>query len=294
MKAEAKAMPRKSCQAGKLAIAVAAGWCSLAAAQGTSRSNPPDAGIEQKLGEQVPLDLTFIDEAGQPATLRELVDDKPVVLALVYYKCPMLCGQVLNGLLESLRELRLDAGREFNVLTISIDPEETPALAAAKKKGYLARYNRSGSETGWRFLTGEPDHISQIADAVGFRYTYDPKTRQYAHAAGIMVLTPEGRIARYFYGIRYNPRDLRLGLVEASSGTIGSPVDALLLLCYSYDPAHGRYGLVIANVLRVAGGVTILLLAALIFFLSRKGKRPVSQSALPQHDALALRERADE
>ncbi|MGH9509631.1 MAG: SCO family protein [Terriglobales bacterium] len=236
-------------------------------------TRPPllrEVGIDQKLNTQVPLDLSFRDDEGRSVRLGDYFGKKPVVMALVYYDCPMLCTQVLNGLASALQVLKFDAGREFNLVLVSIDPKETPQLAAAKKKNYLERYQRSGAAEGWHFLTGEQPAIERLAQAVGFRYAYDPKTGQYAHAAAIMVLTPEGRIAQYYYGIEYPPRDLRLGLVEASKERIGSVADRVLLYCYHYDPAKGRYGAVAMNVLRLAGVATILVLGTFIFVSLRR------------------------
>ena len=198
---------------------------------------------------QVPLDLHFRDESGKQVRLGDFFGQKPVVLSLVYYECPMLCTLVLNGMVTSFKVLSFDVGKEFEVVTVSFNPREKPPLAAAKKQAYLKRYGRPNAEKGWHFLTGDQDQITKLADAVGFRYTYDPKTEQYAHASTIIVLTPKGHVARYYYGIEYAPRDLRLGLIEASANKIGSPVDQVLLYCYHYDPLTGKYGLVIRNVL---------------------------------------------
>jgi protein SCO1 len=228
-----------------------------------------DVGIDQKLNEQIPLDLSFRDESGKSVILREYFGDKPVILALVYYDCPMLCTEVLNGLLRSLENIRLGVGKEFSVLTVSFNPRETPGLAASKERIYVGLYGRPGGAEGWHFLTGEEASIQRLAKAVGFRYAYDPDSGQYAHATGIVVLTPMGRIARYYYGIEYPSRDLRLGLVEASAGRIGSPVDQILLFCYHYDPATGKYGLLIMNVIRAAGLATILGLGILLLVMFR-------------------------
>jgi protein SCO1/2 len=222
------------------------------------------------LNEQVPLDLTFRDETGKNVQLRDYFGEKPVILSLVYYECPMLCSLVLNGLLRSLRALAFTAGEEFNVVTVSFNPVETPPLAAAKKEAYLQNYGRPGATAGWHFLTGEEEAIQQLTRAVGFRYVYDPASKQYAHASGIIVLTPQGKIARYFYGIEYAPRDLRLGLVEASANKIGSPIDQVLLFCFHYDPAGGKYSLIIMNVIRLAGLATVLALGAFMFVLFRR------------------------
>lgn len=229
--------------------------------------------FEQHLNEQVPLDLPFRDEAGQPVQLGTYFGTKPVILALVYYECPMLCTLTLNGLVSALKVLSFDVGNQFEVVTVSFNPSETPALAAAKKHTYLQRYGRDGAAAGWHFLTGDEPAIKRLAQAVGFRYVYLPQQRQFAHAAGIMVLTPRGKIARYFYGVEFAPRDLRLGLVEASNEKIGSPVDQLLLYCFHYDPVTGKYGAVIMNVLRLGGVVTILALGGFMTIMLRRERR---------------------
>lgn len=249
-------------------------------AQMLDSSAPPamlrEVGIDQNLSAPLPLDLSFQDETGQAVPLRQYFGKKPVVLAFVYYECPMLCTQVLNGLLESMRTLSFDVGKEFDVITVSFDPNETPKLAADKKASYLKQYERAGAAQGWHFLTGDSAAIRQLTDAVGFRYKYDAATDQFAHASGIMVITPEGKIARYFFGIEYPARDLRLALVEASENKIGSPVDALLLYCFHYDPMTGKYGLVIMNVLRVAGAATVIALGTfmlVMFWRDRRAQR---------------------
>jgi protein SCO1 len=229
-----------------------------------------DVGVDQKLNESIPLDLEFNDENGKPVELRQYFGSKPVILSLVYYNCPMLCTQVLNGLERSLKELSLDLGKDYTVVTVSIDPTERPVLASAKQQLYTGLYGRPGAAQGWHFLTGEEPQIKQLARAVGFRYAYDPDSKQFAHASVIMLLTTEGRLSRYFYGITYASRDLRLGLVDASEGKIGSPVDAVLLFCYHYDPATGKYGVVISHVVQIAGGLTILAVGGLILLLSRR------------------------
>jgi len=236
-----------------------------------------DVGIDQKLNESIPLGLTFNDENGNPVELRQYFGGKPVILSLVYYNCPMLCTQVLNGLERSLKNVTLDLGKDYAVVTVSIDPTERPVLASVKQQLYTGLYGRAGAAEGWHFLTGNEPQIKQLANAVGFRYAYDPDSKQFAHASAIMVLTPEGRISRYFYGITYPSRDLRLGLVDASEGKIGSPVDAILLFCYHYDPGTGKYGLVISRVIQIAGGLTILVVGGLIFLLARR-----EHYALPQ------------
>lgn len=236
-------------------------------------------GIDQNLNAQVPLDLTFKDDTGQTVRLGQYFRQKPVVLALVYYECPMLCDMVLNGLTHSMEQISLDLGRDYDVVTVSFNPKETWQLAASKKANYVEKYQRKGAAEGWHFLTGQEEAIKKLADTTGFHYKYDPITKQFAHAAGIMVLTPEGRIARYFYGIEYKPRDFRLGLVEASAHKIGSPVDAILLFCYHYDPMTGKYGMVIMNVIRALGSATVIALGALLFVLIRRDRHGVHSAA---------------
>jgi protein SCO1 len=239
-----------------------------------------NVGIDQKLNAQLPLELQFKDESGQSVRLGQYFVKKPVVLALVYYECPMLCDMVLNGLIHSMEKMTLNLGRDFEIVTVSFNPHETWALAAAKKTSYLEKLNRPGAEQNWHFLTGDETAIKQIADSVGFRYAYDPKTNQFAHASGIMVITPEGKVSRYFYGIQYEPRDLRLGLVEASDHKIGSPADELLLFCFHYDPTTGKYGFVIMNVIRTLGSATVVALGALLFVLIRKDRHRSDPPAL--------------
>jgi protein SCO1/2 len=233
-----------------------------------------DVGIDQKLNAQIPLELTFRDEAGRTVRLGQYFRGKPVILALVYYECPMLCNLTLNGLERSLHGISLNAGDDFQLVAVSINPRETPQVAMAKKETYLEKYQRPHAMDGWHFLTGETTHIQALANAVGFRYDYDPLAKQYAHAAGIMVVTPEGKLSRYFYGIEYPNRDLRLSLVEASHNQIGSPVDQVLLFCYHYDPATGKYGFLIQRVLQVFGSATVLALAAFVFLSLRRERTP--------------------
>ncbi|MFY9689590.1 MAG: SCO family protein [Candidatus Acidiferrales bacterium] len=225
--------------------------------------------IDQKLNDSIPLDLTFRDEHGKTVQLAQYFGSKPVILTLVYYSCPMLCTQVLNGLDRSMENIPLTIGKDFNVVTVSIDPTERPVLAEAKQELYTGMYERPGAAQGWHFLTGKEPQIKALADAVGFHYAYDPDSKQYAHAAAIMLLTPNGRISRYFYGVTYPERDLRLGLVDASSGKIGSPLDAAMLYCYHYDPHTGKYGLLISRVIQLSGALTILLGGIGLFVLFR-------------------------
>ena len=235
----------------------------------TPNDVPTDVGIEPKLGAQLPLDVQLYDESGEVVRLGEVANGKPVLLTLVYYRCPMLCNMTMDGQVRSLTELSLDAGKDYTAVTVSFDPRETPALAAAAKKTALTRYGRDGADQGWRFLTGEEQEIRRLTDAVGFRYRYDEARGQYAHGAGLVVLTPEGVVSRYLYGVEFPRHDLRLALVEASNGTIGTAVDGILLLCYHYDPTTGKYGLAIMNVLRLAGVVTLLVLGGGIFAMLR-------------------------
>lgn len=239
----------------------------LAAALLLATSLPPaleGVGLEQRLDAQLPLDLELRDESGASVRLGDLIGDRPVILNLGYYECPMLCGLVLNGLVSSLRALPFDVGREFGVVTVSIDPRETAALAAAKKQTVLEAYGRAGAERGWRFLTGDEPSVRRLADAVGFRYSYDAATDSFAHAAGIMVVTPGGKLSRYLYGVSYTPRDVRLALVEASQNRIGSLADQMLLFCYRYDPHSGKYGATLLNLVRTGGVATVLGLTAYV------------------------------
>jgi protein SCO1/2 len=232
--------------------------------------------IEQKLDQQLPLDLVFRDESGQPVRLGQYFGQKPVVLAFVYYDCPMLCTQVLNAMVTSFRVLPFEIGKDYDVVTVSFDPRETNTLATAKKQvymKYLPERMRAGANSGWHFLTGDQPSITQLTDAVGFHYRYDEATKQFAHASGIMVTTPQGKLSRYFYGVDYPARDLRLGLIESSENKIGSPVEQLLLYCYHYDPATGRYGVAIMKVMRIAGVATLLGLAAMILLLKSRNPK---------------------
>ena len=234
-----------------------------------------DVAIEQKLDHQLPLDLVFRDESGQQVKLGQYFGQKPVVLAFVYYDCPMLCTQVLNGMVTSLRVLPFQAGKEFDIVTVSFDPRETSELATNKKRvytNYLPEKMRPAATSGWHFLTGDAENIAKLTDAVGFRYRYDEATKQFAHASGIMLTTPQGKLSRYFYGVEYAPRDLRLGLIESSANKIGSPVDQLLLYCYHYDPSTGKYGAAVMKIMRIAGMITLLTIVVMLFAL--KGRSP--------------------
>lgn len=226
-------------------------------------------GIDQKMGAQVPLDLPFLDEAGHDVKLGQYFG-KPVILALVYYSCPSLCNMVLEGTVRAASALKTTVGKDYDVVAVSFDPRETPEMARMKKAEIVKEYNRPGSENGWHFLTGSEDASKQLANAVGFHYRFDSMSNQYVHSAAIILLTPEGRVNRYFYGIAYEPRDVRLGLDEASEGKIGSLTDAVLLYCCHYDPATGKYGVVIMNVLRLAGVLTVVMLAGFMIIMLRR------------------------
>jgi protein SCO1 len=231
-----------------------------------------NVGIDQKLNDEIPLDLKFRDESGRVVPLSTYFGDKPVILSLVYFTCPMLCPMVEHGLLDALKGMSFDVGKQFTVLTVSFDPHDTPQMAQEKEATYLGLYGRKGAAQGWHWLTGDQASITALTRAVGFRYNYMPGTGQYAHATAIVVLTPQGKVSRYFYGIQYPAGGLRLALVEASHDRIGSPVDALLLFCCAYDPATGKYGLLVSRLLMIGGGMTIVTLGTLFFMLSRGGK----------------------
>jgi protein SCO1/2 len=238
-------------------------------------------GIEQHLSEQLPLDTKFTDENGRSVALGDYFKSgKPVVLALVYYECPMLCNEVLTGLVGALKGINFTPGKEFDVLAVSFDPRDTPAIARSKKETYLARYDRPNTEAGWHFLTGTPESIEKITEAVGFKYEWDEKTKQFAHAGGVQVVTPEGKLARYFYGIQYAPKEIKFGLMEASTNKIGNPVEQLILYCYHYNPASGKYGLAIMNVVRLGGIATLIGLAAMfIYFRRYNGNKQTGETA---------------
>jgi protein SCO1 len=240
-------------------------------------------GIEQKLGNQLPLDTQFKDESGNMVKLGSFFGNgRPVVVAFVYYECPMLCNQVLNGLTGSLKGISFDAGKEFDVVAISFDAKEfdKPDLAKNKKANYLERYGRPGSEKGWHFLTGTEESIAAVTSAAGFSFKWDEKSGQFAHAAGVMVATPEGKMSRYYYGIDYSPKDLKFGIMESAESKVGNPAEQLLLYCYHYDPATGKYGLAILRVMRLGGIVTLIGMAAMGFvFWKRNKKKTVEENS---------------
>lgn len=250
---------------------------TAAAARAAERPNlPPNLqgiGIEQRMDSQVPLDTVFRDESGSQVTLRALLGGRPVLLAPVYYRCPMLCSQILHGVVAGLRPLSLRPGRDFEVVAISFDPADTPADAAEKRNQYSKSYSRNAGTRGWHFLVGAEPAIRAVTEAIGFHYRWDPVNKMFIHASGVVILTPEGRVARYLYGVEYEPKDLKLGLIEASHNRIGSPVDQILLFCYHYDPKTGKYGAVVINTLRTGAILVLAVMAAGLFFLWRQDLR---------------------
>lgn len=227
-------------------------------------------GFDQKVGQRVPADLVFRDETGRTVRIGDYFGKRPVVLSLVYYGCPMLCPLTLNGLTRSLKSLSFDAGREFEVVVVSFDPRETPAMAAAAKRQALHDYGRPETADAWHFLTGGAEPIRRLTQAVGFRYFYDAQAKQFAHAAGIVLLTPPGAASRYLYGIDFPVRSVRLGLVEAASNRIGSPVDQVLLYCFHYDPVQGRYSAATLNIVRLSAILCVVGLGTMIALLLRR------------------------
>jgi protein SCO1/2 len=242
--------------------------------KGTLPSILSSVGIDQRLNEQVPLDAHFTDEQGRTVRLGDYFHaGRPVIVSLVYYECPMLCGEVLQGMASAFKALKFTPGKEYEVVTLSIDPREKPELAAAKKKTFVEqRLNRPEAADGWHFLTGEKTQIDALANAIGWHYQYDPKQDQFAHAAGIVLVTPSGKIAQYYYGIEYSARDMRLGIVEASQNKIGSLADKVLLYCYHYDPRSGKYGAVVMNIVRLAGSATVLVIGGCLVVAFRREK----------------------
>jgi protein SCO1/2 len=241
-------------------------------AQTTLPAMLQNVGIDQNIGAQISKDLVFRDETGQQVKLGDYFGNRPIVLALVYYRCPMLCTMVLNELVRTLNAMPTAAGKDFDILTVSFDPKETPDLAAAKKRQYLAEYPKASAAGGWHFLTGDEESIRALTSTAGFRYVYDPKTQQYIHASGLMVLTPDGTISRYFYGIDYAPRDLRLALDEAAGRRLSSPTEKILLYCFHYDPSTGRYSLMVTRIIRVGAVLTLLALSSFMVIHLRREK----------------------
>jgi len=245
-----------------------------------------EIGFDQNIGRSLPLDTAVRDETGRTVRLGEYFGKRPVVLIFAYYSCPMLCAQVINGMASALGVVSLQPGRDLEIVAISFDPRDTAETANTKKAGYLERYSRPGAAAASHFLTADQPSIDRLTKAAGFRYVWDEQTRQFAHPTGVIVLTPDGRFARYLFGIEYGPRDLRLALVEASAGQVGTPVDTLLLYCYHYDPMTGRYGFVVIRALRVAAGATVLALGTFVFVMVRREKRQAgargTQAARPK------------
>jgi protein SCO1/2 len=241
---------------------------------GTAAANMPPAlrqvGFEPTLNAPMPLDLPFLDEMGKPVHLRDYFQQKPVLLAFVYYGCPMLCNQVEQGVVGTLKMLSFTPGRDYEVVFVSFDPRESPDMAAQKKKSALAHYGHPETAAGWHFLTGTKESIDSATQAANFRYSFDAKTNLFAHASGIMLLTPDGRISRYFYGVEYPGRDVRLGLVDASAGKIGTPIDHVLLFCYQYDPTSATYSASILKIIRLGGLLTVLCLVGGILIFRRR------------------------
>jgi len=237
-----------------------------------------EIGFDQKIDEKLPLDATFFDEQGRTVRLGDYFGHRPVVLLFAYYDCPMLCTQVINGLASALGVLSLEPGKDFEIVTISFDPRDTPASASSKKAGYIERYHKPGAAAAWHFLTGRQPSIDRVTKAAGFRYVWDAQTGQFAHPTGVIVATPDGRLARYLFGIEYGPRDLRFAIVEASAGRVGTVVDSLLLYCYHYNPMTGGYGLVVMRALRLAGVGTVLALGSFILVMVRR-ERAASRHA---------------
>ena len=245
-----------------------------------------DVGIDQNLDAQLPLDAAFVDHAGRNVKLRDLLTTRPAILALVYYECPMLCTQVLNGLEGSLEALAFTIGTEYDLIVVSFDPGETPAMAAESRKNFLHRYGRKNVDASANFLTGREESIKQLTSAVGWRYAYDASIDQYAHPAAITLVTSAGRVSRYLFGIEFAPKDLKFGLMDASGGKIGTLTDQMLLFCYHYDPESGKYGVAVLSLVRFAGAATVLALAAFIIWSVRRERR--MRSALA-HSATGTR-----
>ena len=259
---------------------------NTAHAQGEKPPILRDVGIDQRLNDQVPLEVVLMNTEGREVRLGDYFQDKPVVLVLAQYRCPKLCNEVLNGLVDAVRSIpSLTVGSQFNIVVISFDPRETPAMAAAKQRAYLEAYGRPGVTGGWHFLTGPQTSIDLITKAIGFRYVYDAPNDQFAHGSGICLLTPQGRIARYFFGIRYSPRDLRLGLVEASENKIGSPVDQLLLFCFHYDPTTGRYTPAVMNLVRLGGMLMLVGMGLFFVGVRRRWKRAAASGGRQPPDS---------
>jgi protein SCO1/2 len=263
-----------------LALFSAAGWAQGMGAEPPGMVTPPanqrppglaHVAIEQHLNDQIPADLEFRDETGRTVRLGDYFGKRPLIMSLVYYTCPMLCGEVLQGMNGTMKAMSLDAGKDYDVLTVSFDPHDTPADATKKKADFVHRYGRPGAEEGWHFLTGSQSSIDELTKVAGFGYQWDPQTNQYAHGTAIMILTPQGKISQYYYGVEYPPKDVRLGLIQASDNKIGNVVDQVMLYCFHYDPSRGKYGAIISRVLRIAGAATVLIIGTFMFVMFRIG-----------------------
>jgi protein SCO1 len=241
---------------------------------GTAASEKPqqlrEVTFQQRLDEKLPLDATFKDERGRTVTLGDYFGTKPVILAFVYLQCPMLCTQVMNGISSSLKAVPFSPGKDFDVVLISFDPRDTPAVAAEKKRAHMEYWGATATAGAWHFLTGDEANIRRVTSAAGFNYRWDEPSGQFAHVSGVLVMTPDGRLSRYFYGVEYSPKELRFALVESGEGRIGSAIDELLLYCYHYDPAAGQYGVVVMNLVRIGGVVTLTMMAAFILLMYRR------------------------
>ncbi len=263
-----------------LVVTIALGAIALGQSMTNGIMSPPsnvrpaglnDVDIAQRLDQQIPPELVFRDESGKQVRLGDYFGKKPMILNLVYYRCPMLCSEVMAGLSGSLKALKFDVGKEFDVITVSFDPKDTPEAATKKKADYVKRYGRPGAADGWHFLTGPQESIAALTKAVGFGYQYDPKSGQFSHATAIMIVTPQGKLAQYYYGVEYPPKDLRLGLIQASQNKIGTLADQVLLYCYHYDPTTGKYGAIISRIIQLSGGATVLSLGLFLIILFRRG-----------------------
>ena len=246
-----------------------------------STVTPPqlkDVTFKQRLDQLLPLDAAFRDDDGRSLTLGQLFGSKPVLLAFVYYQCPMLCTQVMNGISSALKVMPFAAGQDFDVVLVSFDPRDTPAIAAEKKRAHLKYWSAEREAAAWHLLTGDEASIRRVTSAAGFTYQWDERTGQFAHVSGILVVTPEGRLSRYFYGVEFSPKELRLALVESGQGRIGSAIDELLLYCFHYDPESGRYGLMVMNLVRLGGAMTVLFIGGFILMMRRRESRPPAPS----------------
>jgi protein SCO1/2 len=235
-----------------------------------------DVTFKQKLNDMLPLDTMFKDERGRPVALRQYFGQRPVVFAFVYYSCPMLCTQVMNGISSALKVMPFEAGKDFDVVLVSFDPRDTPAVAAEKKRAHLQYWSTENTAGAWHFLTGDEAAIRRVTSAAGFNYRWDEASQQFAHVSGVLVVTPDGRLSRYFYGIEYSPKDLRLALVESGQGHVGSAIDELLLYCYHYDPESGRYGVIVMNLIRLGGVLTMLAMGSFILLMRRRDAHAVN------------------